>query len=193
MFQRIFVEDYFKNPFFWWGIFILSLITFHAHPISFSILKTIIFQQLYVPVQYGLFSLLFFISFYPIQISLTRLYYENNEKLESLLYFGLLGLMLIIHVVFIVPDAMIIFSKLQPQVITNQTVFKETVDLKTIFEFIGIPLLYAFSLSVVKRALSRRFLEINDKIRNNWKLGILTISIGIFAYLSHIIQQNPWQ
>ncbi len=85
------------------------------------------------------------------------------------------------------------FSKLAPQVITNREIFKEAIDLKMLFEYLGIPLLYAFSLMIVKRALLRRFLGVKDRVRTNLRLGIFTTAIGIFAYLSHIIQQNPWQ
>lgn len=180
LFEEIFIKDYFRNPFFWWGITILFLTTFNADPNANFILQTIIFYTLYVPILFGCLTIAFFLVFYPIRKSLRKLYLKNGK--ETIVYCVLLCCVLFIHVIYFLADPPFIFSKLYSQVITNKETFKEAIDLKTLIEYLGIPLLYAFSTTVVKRRLLKEDFEIKDKFTNNLKFGAYLILVNTAMY-----------
>ena len=187
MLERIFVKEYFKNPFFWWGISILILTTFHANLIFNLTLQTIILHALYVPILFVCVTLGFFLTFYPIRLSLRKLLLKSETKKEALVYYALLCLVLIVQVMFFMSDTPVIFAKLQPQVITNREVFEEAIDLKMIMEYLAIPLLYAFANTIVKRKLLKEGYDINDKFRTNLKFGALLIPVNTAMYFLFIL------
>lgn len=186
MLEKIFIKEYFRNPFFWWSAFILVLITFHTNIFANLILQSIILYALHVPVLFVCLTIAFFLALYPIRKSLKKLSLKNETKNWMLLHYTLIVLMLIVHVTYFLSDPPVIFAVLQPQVVTNEIIFEDAIDLKMLFEYIAIPLLYAFVMTLVQNKLMKENLEIHDKFRNNLKFGACMIGVGTATYLLYV-------
>ncbi|NDF25859.1 MAG: hypothetical protein EB149_07770 [Thaumarchaeota archaeon] len=75
-------------------------------------------------------------------------------------------------------------------IVSNYRVFDEAMQLKSLFDYLAIPLHFAFVVNIVKTGLLKKKLDVDDKIRNNFRLAMVTGALFLFAYLSHIIEQN---
>lgn len=186
MYERVFVSEYFKNPFLWWGLILWGLTTFHAALISNLALQNIVIHSLHVPILFTCLTIAVILAFVPIRKSLRKLYWKKETKKEAIVYLTLLALVLFVQVVYFLPDAALIFSKLQPQVITDKDVFEDAIDTKSLAEYIALPLLYAFALTLVKTKLKNEGYETDYRFSNNLKFVAYVAAVNIGMYFVFI-------
>lgn len=180
MLERIFVKDYFRNPFFWWAVLILILTTFYAQHSVNQILQAIIIYSLYIPILFIFVTITVYLSFTPIRKGIAKLYSE--KKSAGIGYSALLCGAVFSHVVYFLIDPFFIFSKLSPEVVVLKDVFQYGIDLKTLFEYFGVPLIYAFSLTVTKTRLLNDGQEIDGPLVMNWKILLCLIAVNSILY-----------
>jgi magnesium-transporting ATPase (P-type) len=185
LFERIFVKDYLKNPFLWWGLTLFFLTKIDAYPPVNLILQTIVIRALYVPVLFICLAIAFFLAFYPIRKGLKRLLLKKEIK-KFLTYYFLICLVLFVHVIYFFVGPYEIFSKLSPEFVTKKLEFEKSMDLTTLFETIAIPLLLAFTITNVKNGLLKEQCEIDDKFVKNLKFGGYVAVICALLYFLDI-------
>ena len=77
-----FFREYVKSPFFWWGIVMLTIITFDASIISSQIFQALLINQLYIPILFGSLTTTIFISTYPFRKGLKEYSRAHDKKLD---------------------------------------------------------------------------------------------------------------
>lgn len=186
MFERIYVSEFFKNPFFWWSVSILFLTTFHSFEPFFRVLEVILLQKLYEPILFGCVSLAIFLILYPIRSELRVLLIQKNTQKEVIVAYSLIILVIVTHTVYFWSDPSMILTKIQPQIVVDGIKLKEALELKLLFEYIAMPLFYAIAMTQVKKMMLKHNKTKLDSIRNNWKFGILIGMTGAGTYYLHV-------
>lgn len=179
--QQEFIKDYFKNSFLWWSVFVFIFTTFSAQPTFNLILQNVIIHSYYVQVLFACLGINLFLMFYPIRRSLKKLnnkkYYINASLLVGVLF---------VHVAFFMSDPPVILGKLWSEIIIKPALFDQSVDALILVGYIGMPFLYAFSTTTVKKALLAENLPIKDKITKNLAFGGVTAVVTIVMYFLYV-------
>lgn len=169
----------------WWGLTLFFLTKIDAYPPVNLILQTIVIRALYVPVLFICLAIAFFLAFYPIRKGLKRLLLKKEIK-KFLTYYFLICLVLLVHVIYFFVGPYLIFSKLDSEFVTKKLEFEKSMDLTTLFETIAIPLLLAFTITIVKNGLLKEWYEIDDKFVKNLKFGGYVAVICALLYFLDI-------
>lgn len=154
-----------KNAFFWWGVIMFVLVTFNAFWIFNLILQSIVIYRLYIPILFIAITLSIIIPVYPIMQSLRR-YAKEVSKKQAI--FSVIVLLAVIYVdaVYFLLDPPIIFGKLSSGVLPEK-ILEYAINVQTIAQFFGIPILYTIIVMGIKKELTKRNFEISDKFKNN--------------------------
>ncbi|HYL66078.1 MAG TPA: hypothetical protein VEU72_02885 [Nitrosopumilaceae archaeon] len=176
-FQDEFVKDYFKNPFLWWNFIIFIFTTFNTQPTFNTILQNIIINSYYVQVLFACLGIALFLMFYPIRRSLKKL----NKK-KYYVHASLLVGVLFVHVAFFMSDPPVILGKLWSEVIIKPDLFDQSVYTLILVGYLGVPFLYAFATTTVKKSLLEANLPIDDKPSKNLAFGGMTALVTVVMY-----------
>lgn len=185
MFQEEFLKDYLKNSFLWWGLVLFFLTKIDANPIANIILQTIVIHALYVPILFVCIAIAFFLAFYPIRKGLKRLSLKKKKKF--LAFYSLICLVILLHVVYFFIGPYEILGAIRPEFVIKKVEFENSMTLTTLLEILAIPLLYAFSITVVKSGLRQEQCEIDDKFSKNLKFGGIVAVISALLYVVDIL------
>jgi len=154
-----------KNAFFWWGVTMFFLVTFHSFWVFNLILQSIVIYRLYIPILFVAMTLSMIIPVYPIMQSLRR-YAKEVSKKQAI--FSVIVLLVVIYAdaVYFLLDPTIIFGKLSSGVVT-ETILEYATNVQVLAQFIGIPLLYTIIVISIKKELVKKNFKINDEFKNN--------------------------
>ena len=184
--ERIFVKEFFKNPFFYWSIILLVLTTFHSFGPINQVLQAIVIHSIYIPVLFACLILSLFLMVFPIRKSIKKLLNKKETQVEAIVNYSLIPLILIVHMYYFISDPLVIIAKLSSEVIIDKIQYKEATDLKLLFEYVGLPLFYAFGMTIIKNMIIKYKLPDNDLLKNNIKFGIIAIALGFVMYFLYV-------
>jgi len=183
MLQDIFVKEYFKNPFLWWGVFMFIFTIFSASLILNHVMRDVVVYQWYAPFLFSSVAIVLSLSLYPIRRSLRKLFEKKETKLEATVFLAAVCILFFTEVVYFMSDPPLIFNTLSPGMIKDKNVLNYAVNVKTLAQFIALPLLSAFTFTNIKSKLVKEDLDIHDKFGNNLKFMAYTAIISLSMYL----------
>ena len=167
-----------------------GLTTFSANLIVNLTLQAIIIHNLYFPILFGCVTITFIHKLYPIRPSLRKFLEKKETGKYAIAYLFLISLIVYTDVLYFMFDPTIIFAKLDSRVITDKNALDYAINIQTLVVFIALPILSAYSFTLLKNKLVKEGYEIHDKFKNNWKFAALIIIINIAMYFLFIFITN---
>lgn len=186
MLGTIFRNEFFKNPFFYWSIALFVLTTFHSFGPFNQMLQAIVSHSIHIPVLFACLTLSLFLMVFPIRKNIKNLLSKKETQIEAIVNYSLIPLILIVHMYYFISDPLVIIAKLFPEVIADRIQYKEATDLKLLFEYVGLPLFYAFEMTIIKNMIIKYKLPDNDLLKNNIKFGIIAMALGVVMYFLYV-------
>ncbi len=160
----------------------LVFTTFSSALISNEILQIMILNQLWIPIFFGSITLAFIIAMYPIRRGLMEFSKKKENKISAFIYAVLILLIFYTEVPYFLADPHIMFNTLFPVAIKNPEDYQNAIYLKTMAQFIALPLISAFNFSRLKNTLKKHDCITNDTLQNNKKFVFYMILMGIIMY-----------
>ncbi len=124
---------------------------------------------------------------FPIRKSVRILLSKKGSRTEAIIYYFLIPLVLIVQMYYFLSDPLVIIATLSQEAIRDKTSYNEALQLKILFEYVGLPLFYAFEITNIKNMILKYGLPIDDPPKNNIKLGLIVTGIGFVSYLLYVL------
>ena len=187
LFTKLAIE-YFKSPFFWWGIALLIFTNLYANSTINQILQSLLIDQLYLPIFIASLTCVIIIASYPIRQGLRKFYREHDRK-TRLVYASLIFLTFLIYTPFFLIDSRMILGVLWQSAIVDQEQFQYAKNLNIFAQFVGLPVVQFYNFHIIKSRLDKEGYKTDDKLRNNLKsvfyaIGVCVIMIIVAGFLT---------